>query len=136
MAHYTITYSCRHEGTIELFGPTKERVQRISYLETQLCPDCYKKAQEAEIKEAMEEFNPSPLEGSEKQIAWAEKIRYGFIMEAKKQETSNTQSEAIKKAIITFFAGQTSAKFWIDNRDKSLTDMVRDIRSAIMELMK
>lgn len=40
---YTITYSCGHGGTIELFGKSAERERRIEWLENNgLCPDCYK----------------------------------------------------------------------------------------------
>ena len=131
MAKYTITYNCGHEGKVELFGPMKDREQKIAFYEKRvICPECYKKAQEEEAKKEAEELNLPLLEGSEKQVAWAEKIRHNFMSELKKQQEST-----LYQIIFTFFAGQTSAKFWIDNRDKSLADIVRDNREAIIKSM-
>lgn len=46
---YTITYSCGHEGTIELFGKGSERQRKIDYMERcGLCPECYKEKMRAE----------------------------------------------------------------------------------------
>lgn len=50
---YTITYSCSHEGMVELFGKTAERDRKISFYEKQgVCPECYveQKKIEAEAK--------------------------------------------------------------------------------------
>lgn len=44
MAKYDVTYSCGHEGTVELFGKEKDRQRKIEWYEsTGLCPECYKK---------------------------------------------------------------------------------------------
>ncbi len=54
---YTITFSCGHEGTVELFGPNKDRERKLEWYRKQaVCPDCYKeqKAIEAEVKAEME----------------------------------------------------------------------------------
>ena len=47
MAKYSITYSCGHEGVVELFGKTAEREQKIDYFEKNgLCRECYKRQME------------------------------------------------------------------------------------------
>lgn len=56
MAKYDITYSCGHEGTVELLGKEKDRQRKIEWYEsTGLCPECYKK--EMREKEAIDVEN-------------------------------------------------------------------------------
>ncbi len=42
---YDVTYSCGHEGRVELFGKTTDRMKKIEWLETTLCPECYAREQ-------------------------------------------------------------------------------------------
>jgi len=52
MAKYDITYSCGHKGTVELFGKTSERENKIAWYERDgLCPECYKATKRAEEAE-------------------------------------------------------------------------------------
>lgn len=88
---YTVTFSCGHEATVDLFGKTSERDRRIAWYEKEgVCPDCYRKMKEEERKQADEElaayaekieteYKLPELEGTEKQVAWARKIRAGVI---------------------------------------------------------
>ena len=49
---YNVEYSCGHKGTVELFGPTKDRESKIEWYEHEaLCPECYKKRMEEKKKE-------------------------------------------------------------------------------------
>jgi len=48
MAKYQVTYGCGHTGTVDLIGPTKQRENRLEWLATQLCPDCWKEKQAKE----------------------------------------------------------------------------------------
>ena len=49
MAKYNITYSCGHEGTVQLFGKSEERERKIKYYEEfGLCAECYKKQKQEE----------------------------------------------------------------------------------------
>lgn len=52
MAKYQVTYRCGHTGTVDLFGPSKQRENKLEWLSTQLCPDCWKEeqAQQAHTK--------------------------------------------------------------------------------------
>ena len=88
---YYVTFSCGHEGEVNLYGKAAERDRRIAWYEKEgVCPDCYRKMKEEERKQADEElaayadkieteYNLPELEGTEKQIAWARKIRAGVI---------------------------------------------------------
>lgn len=87
MAHYTVKFACGHTAEIQLFGKESERQRKIKYLEESgMCPSCYKKQQEeakkaAEAQAAAEasEMGLPELAGSEKQVAWATKIRNGLM---------------------------------------------------------
>lgn len=49
---YNIEYSCGHKGTVDLFGPTKDRESKIEWYEHEaLCPDCYKAEMKKKDKE-------------------------------------------------------------------------------------
>lgn len=53
MAQYTINHSCGHTRTISLFGKTKDRESKISWMESQECPQCW-----GESKRAAEALKP------------------------------------------------------------------------------
>ena len=88
---YYVTFRCGHEGEVNLYGKAAERDRRIAWYEEEgICPDCYRKMKEEERRKADEElaayadkieteYNLPELEGTEKQIAWARKIRAGAI---------------------------------------------------------
>ena len=62
MAKYTITMSCGHEDTVELFGKEKERDRKIDYFKSSgLCKECYKKKMEEEAKKEGFIFNATVL---------------------------------------------------------------------------
>ena len=52
MAGYTITCSCGHTTTKQLYGPGKERQRYIEWMERSgLCPECYKEQRREKEKE-------------------------------------------------------------------------------------
>lgn len=86
MAWYYGTYICGHEGRVNIIGPVKDREWKKEREFSKMCPDCYKvhlqKQREEEARRAMElakEMELPSLQGTEKQIAWAEKIRQDLI---------------------------------------------------------
>lgn len=160
MAHYDITHACGHDERIELFGKTSERERRIEWLQERPCTECWKKERAAEAearrnKEAamiVEKLgNDSAdavnalsnatctLEGSAKQVAWAEDIRTKCIAQALDQlrdlvaripaKVTARQSAALAahcNAIASLIANKTSAAWWIDNRDDIDKAVVRE----------
>lgn len=88
---YYVTFSCGHEGEVNLYGKAAERDRRIAWYEEEgICPDCYRKMKEEERRKADEglaayadkieaEWNLPELEGTEKQVAWARKIRARYF---------------------------------------------------------
>lgn len=92
-----------------------------------ICPECWKAEKEAKQKEEQEsilqkysDVIPS-LTGSEKQIAWAEKIRRNLVDNANDVITALKRrnkkgSEVAADYIAWLIQDKTDSRFWIDNR--------------------
>ncbi|UDG89411.1 hypothetical protein KYE73_05535 [Bifidobacterium pseudocatenulatum] len=151
MAHYDITHTCGHDERIELFGKTSERERRIEWLQERPCTECWKKERAAEAEarkdkeaamiaeklgnDAADAVNAlsnatCTLEGSAKQVAWAEDIRSKCVAQALNQVCdfvaripgkATAQQSAVFaarcNAVASLIANKTSAAWWIDNRD-------------------
>lgn len=92
MAWYYGTFSCGHEGRVNIIGPTKDREWKKEKAFEKLCPECYEKylAEEREKanKEAMkkaEEMEFPVLLGTERQVAWANTLRNAVVDRYEKQ---------------------------------------------------
>ena len=141
----TVTYMCSHEGEVELFGPRRQRDQRIRSIERyELCPDCLakKRAEEAAAAAEKNAENGLPsLSGTEKQVAWAEQIRAQAVETMSAQaDQSRQNSRAPENAIRSLDLGMqkilanTSAAWWIENRSMILTMYQRACREAYQAL--
>jgi hypothetical protein len=125
MAKYDVTYTCGHDGVANIVGPEKDRPRKLDWLETQKCPDCKKQSEQDAAKAYAEEKHlPALAQGSEKQIEWAERIRYRLLSDAhaymltpeivKADEvTKKYLTQALRKLSI-----QSKAAWWI-NQDTS-----------------
>ena len=108
----TVTYACGHTEEVVVFGKRADREKKIAWLEAQLCAEC--RAREGAAQGAAKGW--AALEGSPKQIAWAEDIR-GETMDAIAVLKTRTDEEAAHKdRVIAYLGGITSAEWWIDNR--------------------
>lgn len=145
MASYNITFGgCGHEGTVSLVGNSKARESRLSYLESHgTCSTCYAAAKkleraQAEAAKVAKAIDLSPqladLAGSEKQIAWAIKIRAEMIAdfaETIKPTSDKYPAEVnaflaqLKSDVLAGIAEQSLAKWFIDNRDANPTELIR-----------
>ncbi len=139
MAKYEGTYSCGHEGEVNVIGPKKNRQWKVASYFNGLCPECYKKERQMEREKAEKaaaeksvEMELPTLAGTEKQVAWANTIRIDSIESFMKKIENNkniflycnsnderipnvTKEELID--LIDYIAKEyTSAKFWIDSR--------------------
>lgn len=156
------TFSCGHEGYATVFGTKKERRWREETVFLGVCPDCYKKSMDEkraeENKVALEESNQlgfPALVGSAKQVAWANTIRLKFYHDfseyvktviQKQPDIINVRNEDFNKSIVInrlmeiqqyAVTEKLDAKFWIDNRDLTLTGIahliLNDLRQRIPE---
>lgn len=129
MTKYTVTYSCGHDSTVELFGPGKERERKLEwYQNVALCPECYKAQKQAEVARANEGL--VALTGSDKQVAWAMEIRGKYLADLieRLEQTAKARFatvdadrlqvalEAAKANARTLVNKVTEAKWWIDNQ--------------------
>ena len=82
----------------------------------------------AEEARAMAPVAPLPLQGTEKQVAWAEKIRTAFfaIPEGFMKEAGARVEPIIRNRL----AAESSAKWWIDNRDNPMLNPLHFMRRA------
>lgn len=42
MGKFTIHYACGHDVQVELYGPWRERSERIACMQQHMCPECKK----------------------------------------------------------------------------------------------
>lgn len=54
MAKYYVKHACGHEVQVELFGKTSDRENKIAWLETTLCPECYAREQAQKANKGMQ----------------------------------------------------------------------------------
>jgi len=136
MAKYSVTYSCGHEGIVNIIGPHKDREWKRQREESKMCPDCWKKYLEEERerknREAAEkaaEMELPELTGSPKQVAWANTLRQEFIEKFDEATDDDfeyvcdymeLEKDDILKIKHYILENKTEARFWIDHRDARL----------------
>lgn len=121
MAHYFITHTCGHEETVNLLGKSEDRKRKEAWLNSIPCRECAR-------KEFIEANGTATLEGSPKQIAWAEDLRarYIDILKARIQRIQSNTAFATaeqteqrlheEQILLDRVTAETSAKVIIDNR--------------------
>ncbi len=135
MAYNTITYACNHTTREQLYGPMAARERTIERALDRLCPDCYRAKLDAEraaeaavAAEAAKAGGLPALTGTPKQVAWAESIRAKQSQDlnaldaalAAAPATADADAVRIGREIIAAMLARTSARDWIDGRDRAL----------------
>lgn len=134
--HYNVTHLCGHTASYNLFGKTAEREDRIRWLSGQPCQECRRKEELASALKWKEERGLGDLDGTPKQVEWAEKIRKERLSDMEKaindagerlaRIRTSADAERIRgferemeehRNILQAAYAETSAKFWIDHRD-------------------
>ena len=121
MAWYYGTFSCGHEGRVNVIGPQKDRQWKIDNKFSGICEECYKNKLQKEREDANQkalerakEMELPELQGTEKQVAWANTLRDKFVNEIeeliKDIETDKYTYEEYKEDI-----------FKIENKSKEET---------------
>lgn len=153
MAKSRVTHTCGHTSTVTAYN-RKECDYRAERAESELCWDCYREQQQGAAAERTAELNLIPLVGTEKQIAWANSIRLKVLADIPKvlrasaeyAEAARAQSperaaeinavEALVEKAGDRLRTETSAKWWIDNRDSSADSLVRQIARRLQESLR
>jgi hypothetical protein len=144
-----VTRACGHQEKVAIYGPYKARESRLEYEATKLCADCYRKQKAAEQAAAKDEvadvirrLGLPELEGTPKQIAWAEAIRQKRVAEliARVRECGRTVDELLEQwgkgergQYVYRAFGESSAAAWIDTRDLSYKDWVLRYHESSIE---
>lgn len=124
---YDVTYACGHVGVVDLIGKEKDRESELRWYEsTAVCPECYKiKQEQLREKKRLERaekietenkilahFKPCQLNGSPKQVAWAEDIRKELLIKSYKKGSD------IARLLIAYLCHiETEARFYIDAKN-------------------
>jgi hypothetical protein len=115
---YDVTHKCGHTQTHELFGPGSDRERKLRWLSGAVCSDCHKAEREAETVRAAEAVGVElpKLEGSDKQVAWAEDLRSRWISEMTRVFAQGTTDEKARRIAVRMAALVGTAREWIDCR--------------------
>ncbi|NPV01913.1 MAG: hypothetical protein HPY53_11085 [Brevinematales bacterium] len=112
-----IMYACGHRAEKRWASPEIDSTNPDYYKENGLCPDCYMKFKRMDPVYASvvnkKVWALPELTGSEKQISWAETVRYKAA--AVNYFISNSKIE-IKEILPDMLKTEKSSKFWIDHR--------------------
>lgn len=109
MAKYEITHSCGHSETVNICGTNVhgERESRAEYLASMPCRECRNRAETERARVIADDAGMPRLAGTEKQVAWAERIRLDMV---KRMRAHGYDAESWARGI-------SSASEWIDMRD-------------------
>lgn len=141
MAKYSVTYSCGHTETRQLYGKETQRQSYIAWAGSAgRCAACAAQDKESGIEAAEAEHDLPSLTGSEKQIAWARSIRSNLItdlmaflapMQAKAEQIDQMADFERRVALVLqTVCAQTTARYWIDNKDMSVRVLIATAQKA------
>lgn len=135
MAKYTVSFSCGHSDEIQLLGPEAERQRKIAWFgRSGTCVACRRADKAADLAALEGEHGLPALTGSDQQISWARDLRAAKVAQIVAQgdaamaavpEAARPKAEAQRAQVYGLLAKPTAAKFWIDLREATGTDIVR-----------
>ena len=123
MAKSTITYRCGHTAEVQLYGAYKDREKKIAYHKTIDCPECRAKA----AAEDAQGKGYAELTGSAKQVSWANDIRTKMMHEVDELAAKVTRNKEMFDKAVETLKNETSASWWIDRRDNSAMDLIKEV---------
>ncbi len=138
--------TCRTKFNVQLFD-SHDKNLFVADKKDWYCDKCkkdYFDKQTTELSKAHKSIGFQELNGSEKMISWAEKIRAELINKVNYLKESLTfkddDAKALSdKAFEAFFAkwhNATEAKWWIDNRRMNVRDISNQIAAISEEIKK
>jgi hypothetical protein len=128
----TIKHVCGHVSTVQLYGSARERAGKEKWLSGQPCLECKRNGQLAAAQETTREYALPPLEGSEKQRAWATSIRAEWLKRMHEAAARyGDKAEMVREALIEVVSTKRSAAYWIDNRSNISAALAADYEAAL-----
>ena len=124
---YELTHTCGHVAEFQLFGSRTERERKVEWLQSQPCRQC-KLAEEGARAAQPERQSPGAL-GSPKQVVGEQIRRAGdnagkvrridpaALAATKPTIALGTEYVEVYEATRGKLRGETSARWWIDNKD-------------------
>lgn len=144
MSWYYGTFSCEHEGRVNITGPVKNRQWIADRKFEGLCPECYEKhleeerikANEVAAEKAMEMELPE-LQGTEKQVAWANTLRQKLIDGFEKLISTydiadeKKEIESMRNTLDHILTIEEKAFFYINHRFSNAFEMWKMFKSEV-----
>lgn len=141
MAKYRITHACGHDERHDLTGNSRSREWRAEQLAKESCAECQEELRNLANQrnaEANAAAGLPGLNGSEKQVAWAETIRHAILERITAAQSSPdspfdacsrlhhalNEDPAATAPVLAELRRQDRAAWWIDNRHKDLFDLL------------
>lgn len=142
MSKYTVEHSCGHSEDHQIYGKVSERDGKAEWLAGRLCGDCYRAAKRADetAKAAEASVGLPALTGSDKQVAWATKIRARIIAKTRekvedliiRQLARKPKATAQMRAVLDQVGVKhADARYWIDNdnTESLIDDVVKEFNA-------
>ena len=141
MAQYPVTHSCGHSETVNLFGKTDERARRLAWLASVPCMSCKRASEQAAAETSAADAGLPALTGSEKQIAWATRVRAELLDKVAQERerfaaVGRRQGVSAEKmaeemgnfdAAVARLTTQIAAAWWIDHRSSGPMGLLREV---------
>lgn len=174
MSLYEITRRCGHVEEVQIRGTNihGERETEARRLARMDCRDCYRTRKQSQREKTTDEWvdvaSLPQLRGTERQVAWAEKIRIdgiativaditnpptggnkliralqtghaGVALGPAFDQLADEERAAVARMLVDAAAAQTSASWWINNRDhitgSVLDSLSEDVHTVIARLL-
>lgn len=130
MAWWEIEHTCGHVERVQLYGPHANRERKAARMEAEPCLDCRVEAANGDPRFA-------PLEGTDKQVAWAADIRgyalHQFEIDARYAPLAADEKrlEELRRLIEQAASRRTDASWWIDHRSEAYRTLRGEAESEL-----
>lgn len=124
MANENVMHTCGHEQIHQISGKSDHRHNKMNWLKTTLCTECWKKDQQAKKDKnnaaALDFANNQgwpDITGSPAQVSWAIRIRHVVLLQLNKaSETDPVELQKIEE-IKSWLLNKTKSEFWIEGKN-------------------
>lgn len=119
-----ITYACGHEGAEYVFGTPEEQERVLTLYRARGCRQCERDLALHTARREASALGLPPLHGSERQVAWATKLRSRFYAKMRlvgyrmEQSSLLTWERKLIEALLSRVLRKQSAEWWISNREE------------------